>query len=223
MKKSVLAIGAHPDDIEIGCGGTLCLLRDQGYEINHLIITSGEEGSIRLGKAELGKIRQKEALKSAEVLGVKKVIFLGIEDGFTSFSKESKIQIISNIRKIRPEIIFTHAKSDHFPDHALVHQLTMSSITASAGPWYPNAGISPHQVQKVFGYEVWSPISNFQIAMNIESFIEQKLEALKQHVSQTENIDYIEAIKGLAKYRGVMSMTGTYAEAFEILKMDSLL
>ena len=67
MKKSVLAIGAHPDDIEIGCGGTLCLLRDQGYEINHLIITSGEEGSIRLGKAELGKMPINKAQNTSSI------------------------------------------------------------------------------------------------------------------------------------------------------------
>lgn len=221
MKKRVLAIGAHPDDIEIGCGGTLCLLHDQGYEIVHLIVTSGEEGSTHIPKDQLIQLRKSEAQLSAEVLGAKKVIFLDAPDGLTSFSKDLKIQMISYLRELQPEIVFTHAKADNFPDHAVVHNLTMASIVASAGPWYPAAGLSPHQIQKVFGYEVWNPISNFQLANDISSVMERKMKALSQHKSQTGDVDYLAAVKGLAKYRAVMSMTGAYAEVFEVLRISS--
>ena len=223
MKKIALAIGAHPDDIEIGCGGTLCLLHDQGYEISHVIVTSGEEGSLKSTKEELRQLRKAEARKSAEVIGSQKVIFFDAPDGLTSFTKELKVHLITLIREIRPDIVFTHAQSDHFPDHALVHKLSMAAITASGGPWYPDGGIVPHQVQKVFGYEVWNPISNFQTAINIEFSIDRKLEALKQHSSQIEDINYLKAIAGLAQYRGVMSMSGAYAEVFETLKTGSVL
>jgi len=223
MKKSVLAIGTHPDDIEIGCGGTLCLLRDQGYEIIHLSVTSGEEGSMSFEKNKLIQTRKNESQSSAEIIGTSRIIFLEAPDGFTSFSKEMKVKIISYIREIRPEIVFTHSKSDHFPDHALVHQLTMASLTACAGPWYADAGCRPHQVSKVFGYEVWNPMPSYQVASNIEASLRQKMEALKQHTSQIENINYLDAVEGLAKYRGIMSMAGTYAEVFEALKIESIL
>lgn len=223
MKKLVLAIGAHPDDIEIGCGGTLCLLRDQGYEIVHLIVTSGEEGSTTLGKTELSQLRKNEARRAADMIGAKDVIFLGAEDGLTDYSKGLKTRLIAILRELRPEIVFTHSGSDHLTDHKVVHELTVASVTASAGPWYQEAGDRPHSVQKMFGYEVWSPIPAFQVAIDIGSVLNRKTKALEQHSSQIQDVDYLNAIVGLAQYRGVMSMTGSHAEVFEVLKTGPFL
>ncbi len=218
MKKTILAIGAHPDDIEIGCGGTLAQFAQRGHEVIHVIITSGEEGSLRHPKANFAKIRESEAKASANILGSSKVIFFRECDGLTSFSKASKIKLISLIRKHRPNIVFTHAKSDHFPDHQIVHQLSRAAIIAAGGPWFSGAGTQVHQVKEVYGYEVWHPISDYQIAIDISSTMEQKVKALQAHQSQIETVDYVGAIRGLAKYRGVMTMTGKYAEVFELYK-----
>jgi LmbE family N-acetylglucosaminyl deacetylase len=94
MKKTVLAIGTHPDDIEIGCAGTLSILNNQGYELVFLVTTLGEEGSNLISKSKLSDIRKKEAQKSAHLLGASKIIFLGLPDGLTSFLKEDKIGLI---------------------------------------------------------------------------------------------------------------------------------
>ena len=69
MKKVVLAIGAHPDDIEFGCGGTLSLFRERGHELHFLIVTSGEEGNFNYTKFELKELREKEAREASEELG----------------------------------------------------------------------------------------------------------------------------------------------------------
>jgi N-acetylglucosamine malate deacetylase 1 len=222
MKKKILAIGAHPDDIEIGCGGTISILKDQGHELTHLIITSGEEGSHTVSKIPLAKLRETEAKKSAQLMKVDDILFFHEADGSNGYSKAVNIRLISIIRKLQPDIIFTHAKSDHFPDHQAVHQLTQSAILAAAGPWYPDAGISTHQVNAVYGYEVWNPISEYQLAMNITTVIDKKIAAIQAHESQTKDVDYVGAIRGLAKYRGVMTMAGEYAEVFEVLKIRGI-
>ncbi len=222
MKKKILAIGAHPDDIEIGCGGTLSILKDQGHELTHLIVTSGEEGGYSTNKIELAQQREIEARNAARVLKADNVLFFNEADGANNFSKQTKIRLISVIRKLQPDIIFTHAKSDHFPDHQLVHKLTKAALLAAAGPWYSDAGTDVHQVNEVYGYEVWNPISEYQVAMNITEVMERKIAAIQQHRSQINDVDYVEAVRGLAKYRGVMSMIGLYAEVFEVLRIGGI-
>ena len=216
--KTVLSIGAHPDDIEIGCGGTEILLKEKGYKIIHVVATNGEEGSLSIPKEELSKKRKEEALKSGQVIGVDQIEFLDLPDGLTSFSKETKVELIKLIRKYSPEIIFTHSSSDHFPDHAIIHKLTLSALEGAKGPWYPSATGDPHKVPKVFGYEVWHPLNQHQLAVDISATIERKMLALKEHFSQVNGVDYLAAINGLAMYRGAMSMIGAFAEVFEVIQ-----
>lgn len=223
MKKIALAIGAHPDDIEIGCGGTISVLKDQGYEIVFLVVTSGEEGCNLLSKNLVAQKRETEARNSSAALGASEIIFLLEPDGLTSFSKELKIRLISLLRRIRPQTVFVHAESDHFPDHQVVHQLTMAAILACQGPWYPEAYGLPHRIQSVYGYEVWNPINRPQLVIDITNFIDRKTEALRLHASQIDRVNYIEAVLGLARYRGVTSMSGEYAEAFEIIQSGKII
>jgi LmbE family N-acetylglucosaminyl deacetylase len=215
--KTVLSIGAHPDDIEIGCGGTEILLKNQGYLIIHLVVTSGEQGSLNIPSDQLILKREKEALESGKLLGVSEVIFLRLPDGLTTFSLEAKIEMIQIIRRITPDIIFTHSKFDTFPDHQIIRSLTESAVTAAAGPWYPRAGMKPHRVKRIYGYEVWHPISSYQTSFDITTTMESKKAALRCHYSQTSEVDYLAAIEGLARYRGATSMKGKYAEVFEIV------
>jgi LmbE family N-acetylglucosaminyl deacetylase len=222
MSTRVLVIGTHPDDIEIGCGGTIAMLSSQGYDIKFVVVTSGEEGCLS-NKEMMKQKREQEARKSATLLGASEVIFLGAPDGLTSYSKEDKIRLIRLIRETRPEIVFIHSSYDLFPDHKIVHELSRSAILGASGPWYSEAGSSPHSVSKIFGYEVWNPTQNPQMTINISDFMEQKLKALECHESQTESVNYLGAIKGLAEYRGAMTMNGKYAESFEVIKLGDKL
>lgn len=219
--KTVLSIGAHPDDIEIGCAGTEILLKEKGYRIIHVIATNGEEGSLDLSQEQLAQKRQEEARKSASKIGVDDLRFLGLADGLTSFSKEVKLELIKIIREFAPEIVFTHSSSDHFPDHAIIHSLTVAAIEGAKGPWYPLASGKPHKVEKVFGYEVWHPLNQHQLAVDITKSMSRKLLALEEHFSQTEGVNYLDAVSGLAKYRGAMTMLGEYAEVFEVLSTSA--
>lgn len=216
--KQILSFGAHPDDIEIGCGGTEYKLIQSGYEATHVYVTSGEAGSKTVSKVALAAIRENEAVHSAKVLGVKSVEFLRCPDGLTHFTEENRIAVINLIRRIKPEIIFVHGKCDLFPDHRIVHDLVMSAIAGAAGPWFQETTGDPWQVKQVFGYEVWHPMQSFQWSSDISKEMDIKLKALSCFESQVKPTRYDEAFKGLARYRGVMSWVGEYAEVFEVIK-----
>ncbi len=126
--------------------------------------------------------------------------------------------MIDLIRAVRPEILFVHASSDAFPDHRVVHELVMAAVAGAAGPWYQEASGEPHMPPTILGYEVWHPLSSHQLAVDITATVERKLDALRCHQSQIEPTHYDEAFLGLARYRGVMSFSGTYAEVFEVLR-----
>ncbi len=221
MTPSILSFGAHPDDIEIGCGGTARKLIEKDYQIEHVYITSGEAGSQTIPKNKLRQIREQEASASAEVLGVRKIHFLRENDGFTQITESLRTKIINLIREIKPEKIFVHGSCDAFPDHRLVHQLVMSATAAAAGPWFQETTGTPWSVPEIYGYEVWCPMPQYQIALDITDTLEAKLTALRCFESQVGPTRYDEAFKGLSRYRGVMSWCGEYAEVFEVLKSSS--
>lgn len=217
--KTVLSIGAHPDDIEIGCSGAELLLKEQGHQIIHVVVTSGEQGSLQIDSESLKFIREAEARKSAKIIGAAEVHFMNLPDGLMSINFDAKIQLINLIRHYKPEIIFTHAKSDHFPDHKLIRSLSESAISGAAGPWYREAKGKPYRVPKVFGYEVWHPLNEYQTAVDITKVMNKKRLALSCHFSQVGDVDYLAAIEGLALYRGATSFKGKFAEVFEVVQL----
>ena len=215
---AILAFGAHPDDIEFGCGGTVRKLIEKGWSAVHVCVTSGEAGSSTIDRATLAATREQEARRAAEVLGAERVHFLRAADGLTQYSRDHKIAVINLIREVRPEILFVHASSDQFPDHKLIHELVMSAVAGAAGPWYQESIGKPHLAGTILGYEVWHPLNTFQLSVDITTTVERKLAALRCHQSQIESTHYDEASLGLARYRGVMSFSSTHAEVFEVLR-----
>jgi LmbE family N-acetylglucosaminyl deacetylase len=217
-QKRVLAFGMHPDDIEIGCGGTEALLAAKGYEIAHVILTSGEAGSDRTPPWELGPIREKEAIEAAKVLGASNVEFLRYPDGLTGFTREMKIDILGLVRRLKPHILFVHERSESSLGHRVASELVLEAVKAGSGPWFQEAGGEPWSPEIILGYEVWHPLGHFELAVDISATLEQKIKALACHRSQTAAVRYDEAVRGLARWRGVMSLSGGDAEVFEVIK-----
>ena len=112
MKLDILAIGVHPDDVELSCSGTLLKHIDQGKKVGLLDLTRGELGT--RGSAE---IRDQEAADSAKLMGALVRENLAMADGFFENSKENKLKIIQIIRKYQPEIVLANAIDDRHPDH----------------------------------------------------------------------------------------------------------
>lgn len=118
MKVDILAIGVHPDDVELCASGTLLKQIDMGYSVALCDLTQGELGT--RGNAAL---RLQEAEKAKEILGIKYRDNLGMADGFFQHSEENILKIIRIIRKYRPDIVLANAVSDRHPDHGRASKL----------------------------------------------------------------------------------------------------
>ena len=105
MKNKILAIAAHPDDLDFSCAGTTAKLTRQGNEVVYLIISDGSKGShkVKVTATKLAKIRQEEQTLSAKAVGVKEVTFLGVKDGEIENTASLRKEIVKIIRKTKPE------------------------------------------------------------------------------------------------------------------------
>ena len=113
----VLAIGAHPDDIDIKVGGTLSLYAQQGHEIFMCIVTNGNIGSVRLTKKEIAERRRKEAQASADTIGAT-LLWLDFNDEFLYDVEEARLAMIDAFRIARPDVVFAPPYfKDYNPDH----------------------------------------------------------------------------------------------------------
>lgn len=117
-KIDVLAIGAHPDDVELGCGGTVALLAEQGMKVGILHLTRGEAGTRGSGEE-----REAEARAAAAALGAVAVDFLDCGDGSFRRGEQEEDALIEKLRLYRPDIVLSPAPSDRHPDHGRAHRL----------------------------------------------------------------------------------------------------
>ncbi|MGB9553392.1 MAG: PIG-L family deacetylase, partial [bacterium] len=114
----ILTIGAHPDDVEIGMGGTIAALKDKGHEVTILDLTDGEPTPT--GSRE---VRLKESQEAAKILGVDRRITLDLPNRFLLDTIENRLKVAQVIREIKPEAIFLHYWTDAHPDHRAACQL----------------------------------------------------------------------------------------------------
>ena len=118
----ILAIGAHPDDVEFLCAGTLAIYAAQGHEIFIAIATNGNVGSPTLGKKEISKIRKKESLEACNLINAK-LIWMNFDDEWLFDNKETRLVFIDAIREAQPDLMFIHNKFDYHPDHRNAGQI----------------------------------------------------------------------------------------------------
>lgn len=198
----VLAVGAHPDDIELGAGGTIVKHAKAGDEVHFLVLTYGEKSGDRIE-------RKREAETSAQILKAKSLNFGEIEDTKISDGIETILKIEELINKIRPDRVYTQCVQDRHQDHRNTAYATFSAA---------------RKVSEVFSYESPDSYPNFvpQYYIQISDTIRTKIRALKQFGSQQNKRFFeAEAIKGLAMFRGYQ-VGIQYAEAFEVVRIIKL-
>lgn len=142
MKVDILAIGAHPDDVELSCSGTLLRHLAAGKSVGLLDLTRGE-----LGTRGTADIRDREAREAAELMGARFRYNAGLADGFFQHDRESILRIVRVIRECRPEIVLANAVSDRHPDHGRAAKLIADACFFSGLvkiPTYDEQG-SPHE------------------------------------------------------------------------------
>ncbi len=211
MTCDCLAFGAHPDDVELGCGGTLARLVREGRKVGIVHLTRGEAGT--RGTPE---VRQQEAEAAAQALGVAVVEILDLGDGDLRTDREAEEQVLSRIRHYRPELVFLPPPLDRHPDHGRAHRLVRDACFY-AGLARRSRGPS-HRPAAWFWYMGHEPFEPTFI-VDISSVWQQKQQALDAYRSQLHsgNVDQAEiepatkvssrnfrlAIEGRARVMGV--------------------
>ena len=182
MKLDILAISAHPDDIELSCSGTLIAHKSLGYTIGILDLTEGE-----MSTRGTPEIRQKESVEASQIMGISIRENLGLSDAKFDLSFENQARVIKVLRKYRPEIILANSPYDRHPDHVRASQLIEEAVfksglvkieTEDNGesqlPWRP---------QKVYHY-IQSVSLEPDFICDISAHMEQKMAAIRVFKSQ---------------------------------------
>jgi LmbE family N-acetylglucosaminyl deacetylase len=189
VPKRALAIGAHPDDVEFGCGGTLAKWAKAGCEIFHLVLTDGSKGTWdpETDQAELVVTRQREQREAARLLGGSSpdhVQFLGWIDGELDSGLRQRWEVAYWIRKFAPDVVLGHDPWRRYrihPDHRHAGFLATDGIVAARDPkFFPEQQLTPHRPTSLLLWEADEP----DHVESIESVIEEKLRALLAHQSQ---------------------------------------
>jgi LmbE family N-acetylglucosaminyl deacetylase len=202
---NILCIGAHPDDLEIGMGGTIVKLVEEGHNVKLVVVI--------IPATNQKEVRLLEAQNAAKILGAD-ITFLDVSSEDLILDRNLIGLFDKQISEFNPDIVFTHWDKDSHQDHKVISQATMASLRKNKC--------------SLFMYEQTIPggITNGsfrpQLFIDIDKQIDAKLDALKQHKSQMQNLDvkgnWIRGVKGRAQYRGYQ-INANYAEAFEAIKI----
>jgi bacillithiol biosynthesis deacetylase BshB1 len=185
VKLDILAIGAHPDDVELGCGATLAKEIANGKKVGILDLTRGE-----LGTRGTAEIRDKEAAKAAEILGVAVRKNLEFLDGFLVNNPASQLEIIKIIRKYKPEVVFCNAIDDRHIDHPKAAKLASDACFLSGLRKIETIFMGNKQEawrpKHVYHYMQWKNITP-DFVVDVTGFMEKKMEAIMAYESQFYN------------------------------------
>ena len=198
----ILAVGAHPDDIEFGCGGTIYKYTTKGHRAYLMIMTKGDQG----GEPE---VRAKEQTDSQRILGVEHIFWSDYRDTKLVVDKPMINKIEAVIAEVQPDFILTHFPDDTHQDHRHLAQATISAT---------------RYIQNVMFFE-GPTTQNFtpNVYVDISATLEKKIDALTAHHSQIEktnieDMSIVELARSTANFRGIQGRV-KYAEAFTSLRL----
>jgi len=218
-----MVIMAHPDDVDFLCAGTVATYTTTGAHVEYVLATSGNRGSHdpTMTPEKLAAIREAEQLAAAKAVGVTEVTFLRHSDGEVEANLALRRELARVIRRGRPDIVFTFDPWQHYqvhPDHRAIGQAALDAVADARMPmYYPEqitGEVRDHRVSYVYFFATDHP--NHWV--DITTTIEQKIAALKCHISQMGDRDIGELVR--ARARAVGQEHGMlYAEAFKHLSM----
>ncbi|MFN0187253.1 MAG: bacillithiol biosynthesis deacetylase BshB1 [Bacteroidia bacterium] len=234
MKVDILAIGAHPDDVELGAGGTVCKEIATGRKVGLIDLTRGELGT--RGSAEL---RDQEAAQSASLMGIEFRLNMGFKDGFFVNDEIHQLALVQQIRRFQPEIIICNAVKDRHPDHGKGSRLVSDACFLSGLTKVESMfnGLQQHawKPKAVYHY-IQDRHINPDFVIDISDFMEIKMNAVMAFKSQffdptsaepstaISSKDFLEFLYGRALEMGRQSGF-LYAEGFTVERtagVDSL-
>ena len=218
---NVLAIGCHPDDLEIACSGTLRKYVEQGADVYMCHIANGDQGHVVIEPEPLAAMRAEEARRAAMFLGAKEIFSIGISDMQVNCHDQAQIDAVADVvRFTKPDVIITHNDADYMQDHVEASHLATNGAFMSGLPHrsvnYPafQSFIPTFFMDTLAGVDF-----NPSHYVDISGQIEMKLQALAMHESQVkwmlehDDIDFVDMVRTCSRYRGYQCGVA-YAEAF---------
>mgnify|MGYP004471529517 FL=1 len=221
----VLAIGAHPDDIEIACAGTLAKCVKRGDTVIVCHVSSGDLGHVVIPPDQLSVIRAKEAKEAGKLAGIE-VISANFHDlDIFDNNREARDRIVEIIRYANPDFIITHNPDDYMPDHTAVSRLVFDASFSATLPNYPPKTDTPAKLVPIYYMDTLAGV-HFDPTeyVDISDEIELKLKMLNCHESQIvwmrdhDHIDFPDMVKTCSRYRGYQCGVD-YAEGFRMCQV----
>lgn len=223
--KVVLGVAAHPDDLDVGAGGTIAHFASQGAEVHYLILTDGGKGSNdpSITSQQLTELRHAEQKAALEIVGGKSITFLDYPDGELEVTMELKKQIVKAIRTTKPDVVITMDPTVIYsaangiinhPDHRAAGQVTLDAVFPLARdkltfPELYTEGYEPHKTATVLLVNFNE--SNF--AVDITTTFDTKFQALKAHASQFGDLENLGWLRKMAQKQGA-KIGYEFAESF---------
>ena len=220
----VLAIGCHPDDLEIGCGGTLAKYAQTGNDVFMCHIANGDMGHAVIMPEELRRIRTAEAEKSGALLGAKEVFNIDVPDLVVDSTNPDTVKkVIEIIRHVRPDVIITHSPEDYMTDHLETGRIVFNASFSSSVPHF-GAGDVHGLIAPLYYMDTLAGV-NFlpEEYVDITDTLELKLQAVDKHESQIkwmrdhDHIDFLDFVRTVSKFRG-LQCGAKYAEGFRVCR-----
>ncbi|TWU46215.1 4-oxalmesaconate hydratase [Rubripirellula tenax] len=225
---SILAIAAHPDDIEYLYAGTMLQLAKRGWDLHYVNLCDGSRGSTTLAPAECAATRLGEAKQACKVLGA---TFYGpiYPDMEACYNTANLAKVAAIVRKAKPSIVLTHSPIDYMEDHEIACRLAVSAAFAHGMPNFPSDPPMSVYMEPVTVYHA-QPVHNRiptgelvtpHMYVDVTEVIDAKIEALACHESQKQWLDvsqgqdsYLETAKDVSREVGRMSGRFEYAEGW---------
>lgn len=218
----ILAIGCHPDDLEIGCGGTLAKYAALGHQVTMVHVANGDKGHKVIQPDELRRIRAGEAQRAGSLIGAR-VVSLDIPDLAVKSDNDGLIAALVDVmRETKPNVIITHPPEDYMKDHMEVSKAVFDASFAASVPHY-KAGIpAPDDatVPPIYYMDTLAGVGFLPTEyVDITDQIETKIQMNAAHESQIkwlyehDGIDFLDFVRTVSKFRGLQA-GAAYAEGF---------
>ena len=220
----ILAVGAHPDDIEILCGGTLAKYSKNGHKVFMAFLCSGCLGGKDIKPEELAQIRAREAANSAKIIGAGS---LGPIAGDLDLypTREMRTKVVDIIRQAKPDLIITHSTEDYMPDHVITGQIVFDAAFTATLPLYGTSYPAHEKITPIYQMDTVTGMRfDPEVYVDITDFYETKKKMFLSHESQYKWIqghhqsDPSNLIERMAGFRGLQCGV-VYAEAFRKVKV----
>ena len=180
----ILAIFAHPDDVELTVGGTLLKMKSLGYRTGALDITRGEMGT--RGTVEQ---RDQEAIDAAKILKLDLRENLGLPDGHVFFTDDERVKLVRVLRRLKPKVILTHQIDDQHPDHDHIARLVRESSRLASMKKYDGDAGQERVPVAIVAHNIFSRRVEPSFIVDISEFMDDKMAAIRAHTSQFHNPD----------------------------------